>query len=224
MKCSNLAAAAFMAALSFSQGAFALTWNEIDAGDRPGTAEITLGGGLAPLTGINGFLSSTGFLNGSFVYQVDLYAIRITDASNFQVTTSSQADTALFLFDADGFGVVANDDSTSNLLASFSKGTVQTAGLYYLGIGMGGAEAQDAGGQNLFLSGGLTDQVAGNPNSGSLASWQPGYFTGSETKYSYSIALTGASVAAVPEPSAALMLGLGLAGIAAFRRTRRQGA
>lgn len=223
MKCSILAAAACAAALSFSQGAAALTWNEIDAGELPSSAEITLGSPGSPLTAITGRLEAVALLDNSFIYQVDLFGIRITDAATFSATAlAGQEDTALFLFDTTGYGVYASDDTAAGLGAALTPFSGLANGMYYLGIAQGGYRALDAAGEDLFIPpASFTDLAYGNPASGSLDAWQHTFLSGSEAPLGYRITLTGASVAAVPEPSAALMLALGLGGLAALRR--RQG-
>lgn len=223
MKCSILAAAAFAAALTFTQGAAALTWNEDDAGDVPVSAELTLGSLGSPLTSITGRLDVVPLLDNSFVYQVDLFGIRITDAANFRATASAgDEDTALFLFDADGFGVYSSEDTVDGLAAALTPYADLTNGFYYLGVAQGGFSARDGLGEDLFVQpASLTELAKGNPASGPLDSWLNGFSANADSSLAYSIALTGASVAAVPEPSAALMLALGLGGLAALRRRQR---
>jgi hypothetical protein len=96
-----------------------------DAGDTPETAQST---GSGVLTAIRGDLEADG---------VDMYAIRITDPNLFvaSLRCGAQFDTQLFLFDANGKGVVHNDD-TFGLISYLdnSTGCITAGGVYYLAI------------------------------------------------------------------------------------------
>jgi hypothetical protein len=96
-----------------------------DAGDTPETAQST---GSGVLTAIRGTLDAD---------DVDMYAIRITDPNLFvaSLRCGAQFDTQLFLFDANGNGVVHNDD-TFGLLSYLdnSTGCIPAPGVYYLAI------------------------------------------------------------------------------------------
>lgn len=66
-----------------------------------------------------------------------MYAIYLTDPANFNASTVGGAnwDTQLWLFDADGKGVVADDD-TGGLQSTITNanGWIQGPGLYYFAI------------------------------------------------------------------------------------------
>ncbi|HMO36979.1 MAG TPA: DVUA0089 family protein [Gemmatales bacterium] len=73
-----------------------------------------------------------------------MYAFIITQPTNFVATTvtglggSANFDTQLFLFNANGFGIAANDDSSSSVQSTINNSTglytSLAAGLYYLAI------------------------------------------------------------------------------------------
>jgi len=96
-----------------------------DAGETPETAQST---GSGALTAIRGDLEADG---------VDMYAIRIIDPALFSASLRCGAlfDTQLFLFDANGRGVVHNDD-TFGLISYIdnSTGCIPSAGVYYLAV------------------------------------------------------------------------------------------
>ena len=114
--------------LSFSQPAVAFTWTEVDdAGELPGTAEITTGKG--PLEFIDGFLESP--------TDVDMYAIYITGSKSFSATTvgwTDGVDTQLTLFDSSGYGIYSNDNESNDVLQSTLPERFLTPGLYYLAV------------------------------------------------------------------------------------------
>lgn len=218
------ALAAFLAStLLAAAPASALVWTEFGAGNSPATAEVTAGPGLPDLTGINGFLSSNNLVNIGPVYEIDLYKIHIADWNNFSASvvppTLPEFDPMLFLFDAQGNGVFANDDF-NGLHPVLPSGITSSSGDYFLGIAMARTAAVDAASMDLFtwqMSGVYT---VGTPSgAGPLAGWVVGT-ANDELPYFYSISLTGA-VVAVPEPASALMLLLGIGGLAAGRSMRR---
>lgn len=219
---------ALASGLTFAGSASALTWFEMSpgAGDTTATAQITVGPGLAALDSIVGSLQTIPFVDLGPQTEVDLYKIYVSDAPNFfaRTVSSTPDDTALFLFDDSGRGVYTNDDSISNLLAALPWGVAATNGYYYLAVSLGGFQALDGSGQNMFFPGGFTDVLPGDPVAGPLASWDATFATAAEGALPYTILLGGASVAMVPEPASALMLLLGLAGLAgvAGRRLPKQ--
>lgn len=222
-KIASLAATALVG-LSLSGAASAIVWNEAPpgAGETIGTAQVTVGTRFSPLTNIRGMLDTLALVNQDPRSEVDVFRISITDFSSFSARTvsSNPDDTALFLFDSAGNGVYTNDDNGTDLLSTLPPGGPSANGLYYIAVALGGFSAWDAMGDNLFLSGSFTD-VLGPSGAGPLASWSTSFPTLSEAGLAYDIELTGA-VAAIPEPTTALLMLLGLGGIVAARSVRRQ--
>lgn len=109
-------------------------WNEQgDAGDLPATAQIPIGSGA--LTTISGSATSGG--------DVDMYCIGVTDPAAFTANTcgaSAAWDTQLFLFRADGVGVIWDDDTCASGLQSEITGGFANclynagAGNYYIAV------------------------------------------------------------------------------------------
>lgn len=183
-----------------------------DVGGLPGTAQIITGGG--PLNTITGAISAAG--------DADLFQIFISNPLAFSATTVGSAvfDTQLFLFDAAGLGVFANDDSfatwQSTLPAGDPNGPI-AAGLYFLGISAFDLDPVSAGGLIFpsFPFGtvfGPTGPGGALPLSGYQSS---GFNTGA-----YIINLTGAAPVTVPEPATLLLLGSGLLGLGFLRRRK----
>ena len=200
-----------------------------DAPSSPLTPQVTIGSG--PLTTISG---------ATFTIPddpADAYLITISDPANFYATldsnfdpaagTSNGFDSRLFLFDAAGIPVLANDDnggSVQSLItdpASF-PGTVRptaeplTAGDYVLVVAGFEDDPVDADGLPLFGVLGLapTALFGPDPAAGPFAGFESdaGFIT--PDTGGYTVALNGATFA-VPEPATAGLLavaaGLGLA-------------
>jgi hypothetical protein len=105
-----------------------------DAGDLPETAQATGTDTNTALSAIRGTLEANG---------VDMYVIYIQDPANFSATTVNNEttfDTQLWLFDAEGKGVVFNDEAVGTNLdrsrIDNSTGclTGRSAGVYYIAI------------------------------------------------------------------------------------------
>jgi hypothetical protein len=105
-----------------------------DAGDLPETAQATGTDTSTALSAIRGTLEENG---------VDMYVIYIQDPANFSATTVNNEttfDTQLWLFDAEGKGVVFNDEAVGTNLdrsrIDNSTGclTGRSAGVYYIAI------------------------------------------------------------------------------------------
>lgn len=200
------------AVLALSGAAFGDVWAEDgDAGQLLGTAQHTIGTGS--LDAIRGSTNSNS--------DVDLYCIRILDIRSFMATTEggTSLDTQLFLFDENGFGVTHSDDSVGgSTLQSTITGQFLTApGIYYLAITTYNNDATSNGeliwNNSPFRS---ERQPDGPGSAGALDGWR----ASSGAAGDYAIFLTGAGFCEVPAPGAMALLGLG--GIAAAGRRRRQ--
>lgn len=168
-----------------------------DAGQLIGTAQSVPGG----TTSITGTIASS--------TDADLYRFG-HPGGEFGATTVGQpgtlGDTQLFLFDAAGNGIIANDDSgglRSNLsLASLAAGT------YLLGIS--GFNLDPSDGVSLIFPNTFSGQQVPNPGVGPLASW-----TGTGGSGTYSILLRQATV---PLPGTLALVGIAAAAGLLFRR------
>jgi hypothetical protein len=207
----------------------AVTYTEVgDAGRLRNTAQPTAasqGAAGQPLTAIFGGLFGA--------TDIDLFIINITDPANFSATTANATtgglDTALFLFDSNGRPVYANDDepggaSVRSTLPAGNGFSPQVAGLYYLAVSLSGAEPVNLSNVALFASFTASTEVRG-PNAsatGPLSNWDTsGVFAGGTTfPASYQIDLTGATTAAVPEPTTLALAVIGGIGLVGFRRKR----
>ncbi len=174
-----------VACLSLS--AFAQTHSESgDAGDLPETAQAT---GAGTITAITGSLGSD---------DVDMYAIFISAPANFVATTVGGAtfDTQLWLFDANGKGVLHNDDAESTTVSQSrldnSTGALTNLppGVYFLAISRYNRDALGCDGGLIWLNTPFRSlRTPDGPEAGSrVASWS-GITTGG---VSYTISLTGA--------------------------------
>ena len=225
-------------ALASSQ-AQAVSFTEMgDAGESISTAQAVAAPGTVPLDSIAGSLAS---LN-----EADLFQIFLTGGRTFSATTRNAAtdqaviDAAigipitvalnpqLFLLDANGRGVYANDDNSGSSQATLLSGGLfspQQSGIYYLGIsGSGDNPVSTAGAifpasdSSFPFNVGATGAGGQLPLSGfssiSGTVVNSGDYTGE-----YRIALTGSqfvqAAQPIPEPSSALGLlvlgGLGAA-------------
>lgn len=179
---------AFTTACALFAGAWAQTWFEQgDAGDLPETAQST---GSGTLTEIQGNLD---------VNDVDMYAIYITDPSAFSASTVGGAtwDTQLWLFDADGKGVVSEDD-TGGLQSTIdnTNGCIPEPGVYYLAITRFNKDPLGCNDGFLWL---FNDNncANGSESTSRVASWT----TSSAAAGAYTITLTGVEGATAGDPA-----------------------
>lgn len=211
---------ALVVSLAATSRAGAAFWNEVgDAGNLPGSAQAIVG--VAPLDGIRGTISTA--------FDPDMYRIFITGGGTFSATTVGQPgslfDTALYLFDAQGRGVYANDDEVggASFRSTLPAGDARTplaAGIYYLLIAQNSYFPSDVNLNTIFpifpqrSVAGPTDPGGPNP----IASYVG--FTASEVG-TYTIAITGAMFI-VPEPSSLTLTVIAAATSLAVARTRRR--
>jgi len=196
-------AAAVLAAFIFSSALPATIWTEIgDAGSLPGTAQRTAGAG--PLTEIRGLINHT--------LDADMFQIFITGGGAFSASTigGTGLDTQLFLFSAPGFGVYANDDAVSfpyqSQLPAGHPLTPAQPGFYYLVVTPWDLDPTSALGlifptfpyEGVF---GPTGPGGSLPISG---------YSGFGDAGPYTVFLTGAEFAVVPEPATLLLVSAGL--------------
>jgi hypothetical protein len=195
-----------------------------DAGNVCPAANLTTAGGIPAgnsLTAITGTISTSG--------DADVFAIFISNAALFSATTVNAAtgslDTQLFLFNASGNPVFANDDANGTTLGSTlpaGSGFPLSAGLYYLAISLSGNDAVNAVNQLLFATSGDSTALRG-PAFGASGPLGGFFNNGAFGSGGYEIDLTG--VTAIPEPSVGMLslvaaTTLGAAGWARRRRSR----
>ncbi|MDH0866803.1 DVUA0089 family protein [Mitsuaria sp. GD03876] len=191
-----------------------------DAGETLLTA-VTFGGPSSPVDAIQGTLDGGA--------DADMFAVYLTAGTAFTATTTASGfpynffDTVLYLFDAAGKGLIANDDdgNVGGSQSTLSNYIPTVSGLYYLAV-TGASYTPVSGGSAIFPSLlGQGGNVAANPGAGALTGWQ------SVTSESgdYELVLTGALSAApaasdVPEPGSLLLAGLALGAAGLIRRRR----
>jgi len=167
---------------------------------------------------------------------VSLFKFVISDAADFSAITLAEPfgipDTELFLFDAGGFGVYANDDiDGGNTLSCLPSADISnpcsssrpagigpiSSGVYYLAITRSANLPLSATG-NIFTILNFTDVVGPDLTIGGnnlLNGWDGGAFTTPDTDLvKFDIVISGA----VPEPSTGLLAASVIVILALFRR------
>jgi hypothetical protein len=218
MPLSKTAAFASLAVLALAPTARAGWVESGDAGQLLPSAQITSGSGA--LTSIQGALGNAN--------DVDLYQIYATGTGFFATLSATTVggatfNTKLFLFDANGRGLVANDNAGGTGQSTLQAAFV-TQGIYYLAISSSGNNPLSSGGQIFYPSPG-TSYATGPGRGDPLSSWT----NGGSSYGSYSITLTGVRFAqivsaATPEPASAVTAGLGILGLAGYGWRRKKAA
>lgn len=197
---------------------------EGDAGSLPGGAQNTTGEG--PLGALRGMLG-IGFGQPD---AEDMYWIRIDNPSQFSARTLSpgfaQFDSQLWLFRANGLGLLANDDAPDSesgeslLLPLANDGTnarVDRPGLYLLAITIFNNDPFSKGGP--IFTQDLRTEISGPDGPGGslrIIGWSDNRGEGSG-QLEYRIMLTGASFANLPAPGV-----LGVFALAGLMKRRRR--
>ncbi|CAG1010069.1 hypothetical protein PHYC_03791 [Phycisphaerales bacterium] len=133
-------------------------------------------------------------LSGTFVpSEAHLFQIQVCDAANFSATTvgGTTVDTQLFLFDANGMAVAANDDEVggatlqSRLTSQFIPGN----GVYYLAVSQYNHDPVSSCNSLMFDNAFRVEHGPDGPGAGlPLAAW----VNASAATTAYTISLTGA--------------------------------
>ena len=229
-------------ALAAAAPAAVADWVEVgDAGFLPSNAQATIGSG--PLTAIRGSLgnppASNPFPFNQPLADPDMYVIRLTGGGTFSATTVGQPgtinDTLLYLFDASGRGVYANDDAVGSntfrsTLPANTPLTPTAPGLYYLLITQANYipfsfDPLDPNRNELNIFPIFPQRAVYGPT-GPGGAFPIATYDGNFASElgSYTIALTGATFA-VPEPSSLLLIAISSPALLALTLARaRRGA
>ena len=208
--------AALLLGAAGSANAAAVYVEGADAGQTLGTATAFSGTGALDA------------IQGSIDGDADLFAIYLTAGTAFSATTTASGidfnffDTVLYLFDAAGKGLIANDDdgNVGGSQSTLSNYMPTVTGLYYLAI-TGASYTPVSGGSPIFPSLlGQGGNVAANPGAGALTGWS----SVTSEFGDYEIVLTGAAVSRaasdVPEPGSLLLAGAALGAAGLIRRRK----
>jgi len=195
----------------------------------PGSAQDLTGIGVTQIVG-----------NLAFPLGVDMFRITITNFATFSAVTTGVSfgvpDTELFLFNASGLGVYANDDATgANTLSCLPSGGggnpcsstrpsgvgPTSDGTYYLAITRSENGPLSVGGEifNILNS---TDVVGPDTTMGggsAVTGWDNNVFTGPDFDLTaFDILLTGTSLNVVPEPATWALILIGMLSLAIRRK------
>jgi hypothetical protein len=158
---------ATLALLSLAPLAHAQTWGETgDAGDLPGTAQVTTGSG--PLQTITGSLPLSD--------DVDLYCVQLlatppagTPIVELQCVVNMGPN--IWLFDAAGNGVAMNETCSGGYKMLLAPNGTMPPGNYYVGVSYYGRGAQSPGG-DMWIPGLPNERTPDGPGApGPLTGW-----------------------------------------------------
>lgn len=178
-----------------------------DAGSVPGTAQV-IGPGTGPVTKIIGRLEGPPGLPGRGMGDFeDMYLINIIEPQLFHASTAladgglAAFDSNLWLFNADGSGLLGNlnspqDVNAARLDRAATDGTgaeVVEPGLYYLAISsVGSAALGGVGGAPMFQFA-LADEISGPDGPGGFGNPIDGWVDGAQFG-DYEIVLSGVAL------------------------------
>jgi hypothetical protein len=157
--------------LTLAPSAFAASESG-DAGSLPSTAQDLGAGGVTQILG--------SFTGGA---DVDVYRVCLTDGASFSASTVApmSLDTQLFLFDADGLGVYANDDAAIGVrgsrLPARHRFSPSSGGEYYVALSSFNNDPRSAAGEifpDVFSTSLFPDGVvnaAGGGRAEPVSSW-----------------------------------------------------
>lgn len=130
-----------------------------DAGDLPATAQVLTG--LATITSISGTIQSAS--------DVDMFQFTLASPAtlSFMVAAASTIDSQLFLFNAAGAGLWANDDMGTSLDAQITASLA--SGIYYLAISSWDRHPVNAA--NLPIFGDTSGVLLPPINAGAVTGW-----------------------------------------------------
>jgi len=169
-----------------------------DAGELPGTADVTTGVGA--IAQIQGTLDSA--------TDVDMFLVNVYDPASFSASTVNGAsfDTQMWMFKLDGTGISFKDDDPGTLRSTLTGQFLDGPGPVLIAVSRWDNDAVDLNGDQLWLDQpyAVERQPDGPGAANAIDSWNG---SGFGSAGAYTICLGGAEFAA-PEPECFLFIGL----------------